>query len=228
MEASVIDLFSQTAPLYLWHSVVLNTFLAMALGFCISIVYKNTHSGLSYSASFVLLLVMVTMISATAMMIIGNNIARAFALVGALSIIRFRTVIKDTRDIGFIFFALVSGMAAGTSAYFIAVFSTLILSGLVVILYSRNYGSLVKKEFVLRIDSLKSATDSLLSASEPMVDSMKVLELEGSGADSDLVQLTYDVTLKNETDLEDFVRTISSIAGVRNVQLIASQHDVDY
>ena len=53
-------------------------------------------------------------------MVIGNNLARAFALVGAMSIIRFRTVVKDTKDTAFVFFALASGLAAGTSSYFLA------------------------------------------------------------------------------------------------------------
>ena len=61
------------------------------------------------------------LIVAIVMMVIGNNLARAFALVGALSIIRFRTVIKDTKDTAYVFLALAGGMAAGTSSYFLAI-----------------------------------------------------------------------------------------------------------
>ena len=59
-------------------------------------------------------------ITSMVVMVIGNNLARAFALVGAMSIIRFRTVVKDTKDTAFVFFALASGLAAGTSSYFLA------------------------------------------------------------------------------------------------------------
>jgi uncharacterized membrane protein YhiD involved in acid resistance len=223
-----LSIFFETAALYAWPTVVVNTLLAILLGFSISTIYKHTHSGLSYSKSFVLMLIMVTITSATAMMIIGNNVARAFALVGALSIIRFRTVIKDTRDIAFIFAALVSGMAAGTSAYFISIFSTTTLLSLLVFLHNRNYGTLIKKEFILRIDTSSNNTEEILAISSNSVESMKVLEVEGSGAANQFIQLTYDVVLKDTTEIEEFIRDISNVQGIRNVQLIASKHDVDY
>ena len=84
--------------IYTPSEMMLNVSVAFLLGLFISYVYKKTHKGLSYSQSFMLTLVFVTIIVAIVMMIIGNNLARAFALVGALSIIRFRTVVKDTKD----------------------------------------------------------------------------------------------------------------------------------
>ena len=101
--------------------ILINMALAFGLGLIISYIYKVTHKGLSYSQSFMLTIVFVTFIVAVVMMVIGNNLARAFALVGALSIIRFRTVIKDTKDTAYIFLGLAAGMAAGTSSYFLAI-----------------------------------------------------------------------------------------------------------
>ena len=71
--------------------------------------------------------IFVTVIVCMVIMIIGNNLARAFALVGALSIIRFRTVVKDTKDTAYIFWSLASGMAAGTGSYFLAIAGNIIL-----------------------------------------------------------------------------------------------------
>ena len=102
--------------------IVTNTLLAFILGIFISFIYKKSHKGLSYSQSFMLTLVFLTIIISLVMMIIGNNVARAFALVGALSIIRFRTVVKDTKDTAYIFMCLCSGMACGTSSYFLGIF----------------------------------------------------------------------------------------------------------
>ena len=76
----------------------------------------------------VILNIFICLITCMVIMVIGNSIARAFALVGALSIIRFRTVIKDTKDIAYIFWSLVAGMATGTGSYFIAFTGTAILS----------------------------------------------------------------------------------------------------
>ena len=109
-------------------TIVSNMALACVLGLIVSVVYKTTHKGLSYSQSFMLTIIFVTVVVSMVMMVIGNSLARAFALVGALSIIRFRTVIKDTKDTAYIFIALASGMAAGTSSYFLACSGVIIVS----------------------------------------------------------------------------------------------------
>ena len=95
--------------------ILLHLTLAFALGIALALVYRGTHKGLSYSQSFTLTVVFVTVIVAATMMVIGGSLARAFALVGALSIIRFRTVVKDTKDTTFVFAGLAVGMAAGTT-----------------------------------------------------------------------------------------------------------------
>ena len=115
-----------------------------------SIVYKKTHKGLSYSQSFMITNIFVCVIVCMVIMIIGNSLARAFALVGALSIIRFRTVIKDTKDIAYIFWSLAAGMACGTGSYFIAVIGTVIISLIAFILFKTNYGSIFRSEFILQ------------------------------------------------------------------------------
>jgi len=86
--------------------VLENLFAALLTGLFIGYVYRKTHRGLSYSQSLVITLVLMCLIVCSVMMVIGSNLARAFALVGALTIVRFRTVVKDTRDTAFIFFAL--------------------------------------------------------------------------------------------------------------------------
>jgi len=134
--------------------ILMNMALAFALGLIISYVYKVTHKGLSYSQSFMLTIVFVTFIVAVVMMVIGNNLARAFALVGALSIIRFRTVIKDTKDTAYIFLGLAAGMAAGTSTYFLSIAGVGFFSLVAFALHATNYGSFYKSEFLLRFRSL--------------------------------------------------------------------------
>ena len=83
--------------------VALVLLLSFALSVFIGWIYKITHRGTSYTQSFVFTLVLNGMVVALVMMIVGSNIARAFSLVGALSIIRFRNALKETRDVGFIF-----------------------------------------------------------------------------------------------------------------------------
>ena len=86
------------------------------------------------------------------MLVIGSNLARAFGLVGALSIIRFRTAVKDPKDISFIFLALILGVAVGTQNYHIALTSTAFILTLIYILDQLNYGSYIDNKYFLSID----------------------------------------------------------------------------
>ena len=108
---------------------VLDIVLVLVLSFIFSAyigwIYKNTHRGTSYTQSFVFTLVMNGIIVALVMLIVGSNIARAFSLVGALSIIRFRNAVKETRDVGFIFLTMAIGMAVGTRFYLLAAIAVL-------------------------------------------------------------------------------------------------------
>jgi hypothetical protein len=110
------------------EDILLSLLLAFVLGQVLAWIYYFTHSGLSYSRTFVQSLIMITVVVAMVMAVIGNNIITAFGLMGALAIIRFRNIIKDTRDIAFIFCSLVVGMATGSQRYGIAIVGTIILS----------------------------------------------------------------------------------------------------
>ena len=143
---------------YAPNEIIFNLVIAFFLGFVISLIYKKTHKGLSYSQSFVLTNIFLAVIVSMVIMIIGNNLARAFALVGALSIIRFRTVVKDTKDTAFIFWSLAVGMASGTSSYFLAVSGTIIISLIALILNYTNYGSIFKSEFIIQFRNINSSS----------------------------------------------------------------------
>ena len=106
--------------------VIIVLFWSIVLSFMIAITYRGTHRSVSYSYNFTQNLVLLGLIVSIIMLIIGSNIARAFTLVGALSIVRFRSAIKDARDLGFIFFVMAMGMACGTRFYPIAIMITIV------------------------------------------------------------------------------------------------------
>ena len=133
------ELFSGGLISYSIPQIVLNIVVTFVLSFVIALVYKKTHKGLSYSQSFVFTLVLMSVIVSVVMMIIGNSLARAFGLLGAFSIIRFRTAVKDTKDTGYIFFALAIGMAVGTGSYNIAVVGTILILLVILILDKINF-----------------------------------------------------------------------------------------
>ena len=135
MNNNLQNLADSFTSIYLPQEIIINLVLSFILGLVISVVYKFTHKGLSYSQSFMVTNIFVAVIVCMVIMIIGNSLARAFALVGALSIIRFRTVVKDTKDTAYIFWSLAAGMASGTGSYFLAVSGTIILTSIALILY---------------------------------------------------------------------------------------------
>lgn len=162
------------------------------------------------------------------MMVIGGSLARAFALVGALSIIRFRTVIKDTKDTTYVFLALAIGMAAGTSNYFLAFVGTLIIGALILIVNQYNYGVLFKSDFVILFLYQKENDEAgYLTIFDTFTHSTNLLHVEPSG-DPDLVRLTFDVSVKEEKTPTDFVSALNELEGLTEVVLIASKNDVDY
>jgi hypothetical protein len=123
------------------ESVLLSLLLAFVLGQVLAWVYYITHSGLSYSRSYVQALILITVVISMVMTVIGNNIITAVGLMGALALIRFRNIIKDTRDIAFIFCSLVVGMAAGSHRYATAIIGTMVLCVIILYLFYTDFGS---------------------------------------------------------------------------------------
>jgi uncharacterized membrane protein YhiD involved in acid resistance len=216
------------AIIYQPQEILLNIALAFVLGMVISYIYKTTHKGLSYSQSFMLTLVFVTLIVSMVMMVIGNNLARAFALVGALSIIRFRTVVKDTKDTAYVFMALAGGMAAGTSSYFLAFVGTIVFTVVAYVLSLTNYGAFYKSEFILRFrvsrDVQEAAYGDII---RQFAKSATLLHLEPSG-DQQTNKLTFDILMKRDADPGALSNAVAGVAGISEVRLIASKTDIDY
>jgi len=137
----LLDRTSPSGGLFTPESILLSLLLAFILGQVVAWVYYATHSGLSYSRSFVQSLILITVVVAMVMAVIGNNIITAFGLMGALAIIRFRNIIKDTRDIAFIFCALVVGMATGSQRYATAILGTAVLMLIALYLHLTGFGT---------------------------------------------------------------------------------------
>ena len=210
------------------YHIVVYTGVAALLGIVLAVVYRYTHKGLSYSQSFTQTIVFVAVIVALVMMTVSNSLATAFTLVGALSIIRFRTVVKDTRDTAFVFAALALGMAAGRGMWDIAAIGTGAVTVVALALYATNFGALYKSEFILRFtfDQQKDSTHYLARIGE-FAKRSNMLHIEPSG-DGKSLRLTYDITLEKDATAEKLTAALSKSEGVSDVVLIVSKNDVDY
>jgi len=207
--------------------IVLNSLVAFILSLVIAFTYQKTHQGLSYSQSFVLTIVFVTIIIGFVMMIIGNSLAKAFALVGALSIIRFRTVVKDTKDTAYVFMALAVGMGAGTGNYFIALYATFFMTAIAWLLYKFDFGVHSSSDFILRFYYDKTVDDSYISYINENSKNNALLHLEPSG-DKKRLYMTYDISLKDKVDMNNFISKLNMLDGISEVVLVSAKNDVTY
>lgn len=122
-------------------SAALALLLAYLLSQVFAWVYMFTHRGVSYSQSFVQSLVMLALVVCLVMLTVGTNIVIAFGLFGALAIIRFRNILKDTRDTAFLFMMIAVGMTTGTGNYLLAVLGTGVFIAVVVLFHAGNFGA---------------------------------------------------------------------------------------
>ena len=219
---------TQPELVYKTTDMILNIGVATVLGIIVAVVYRQTHKGLSYSQSFTQTILFVAVIVSIVMMVIGNSLERAFALVGALSIIRFRTVVKDTRDTAFVFAALALGMAAGTSNHELALIGLGFIVVIAMAAYSTNFGALYKSEFILRFTFDQNEDSSAyLEKIQQFAKRSNLLHIEPSG-DGSTLRLTYDITLEKEASAEQLTKSLGDVKGTSEVVLIVSKNDVDY
>jgi uncharacterized membrane protein YhiD involved in acid resistance len=199
--------------------VIANLFIAMLCGLIISLSYRLTADSMSYSPSFVRSNVVLAMITALVIMVIGNNLARAFGLVGAMSIIRFRTAVKDVQDIVFIFFSLSAGMAAGVGLKGAALVGTVVICAVLILLQRIRYAHPAKHQCVVQFQcALSEGEPPYLPVLQRLSTKARMANMRSLG-EGDLFELTFYVELKMKGQREELVRELSQLPAVSNVRL---------
>lgn len=200
--------------------IVANISVALLCGLLISWIYRRTYRGPGYSVSFVNSIVLLAMITSLVIMVIGNNLARAFGLVGAMSIIRFRTPIKDTHDIVYIFFGLAAGMAAGVGYHKIAIIGTLFV-GLVIYFFSRtNLAASRREEYLLQFSYSSNGDDA--PTYQPVLkrhcQRHQLINVRSLG-DEESLELSYYVRFRDRKKNDVFMRDLRAVPGVDQINL---------
>lgn len=211
---------------------VLDVVLVLVLSFVLSAfigwVYKDTHRGTSYTQSFVFTLVLNGMIVALVMLIVGSDIARAFSLVGALSIIRFRNAVKETRDVGFIFFTMAIGMAIGTRFYLLGIIAAAVISLVIVLMTRFNWYAREMTNQILRVQVPNGMSfDSLFDRVFVKYTSASELISVDSVYSGTMTELTYSIGMKKSNQVQDFLGEIKNLNGDNKVTLIAGYNGTD-
>jgi len=217
----ILDGASPTRGMFAPSDVVLSLLLAFVLGQVLAWVYYFTHSGLSYSKTFVQSVVLITVLVAIIMAVIGNNIITAFGLMGALAIVRFRNVLKDTRDMVFIFCALVVGMAAGTGNYAVAVLGTLLLSMITIYLYMSGFGTRKPHNGFLRfsLPGHIGPRHPIAAILRRFCGSFTLISAQDSGFGSPMVEYAYQLMIRNAKQNEQMLAELEKIKGIENISL---------
>ncbi|MBK7180266.1 MAG: DUF4956 domain-containing protein [Chloroflexi bacterium] len=208
--------------------VVLVLLLSFALSAFIGWIYQITHRGTSYMQSFVFTLVLNGMVVALVMLIVGSSIARAFSLVGALSIIRFRNAVKETRDVGFIFFTMAIGMAVGTRFYLLAIIGAVVISLVIVLMVRFDWFAREMSSQILRIQvpedvPFDTLFDRILLKYTHSSELISVDFVHGGL----LTELTYSIGLKHANQVQEFLSEIRKLSGSNKVTLIAGYNGTD-
>jgi len=200
------------------YDLVIGLVLATLLVLALIQTYRATHRGATYSAGFLQALFILAACTTLIMVVIGSNVARAFSLVGALSIVRFRTAIKDPRDVGFVFVSLALGMACGTGFYLQAIVFTLFLCALLLVLARLNVGHAELNEAVVR--ATHSASDGAFERVEAAlreagVQPMLINRVLEEAQDAETV--SWRVRTGAATAQGQLQQRLRALAGVRTV-----------
>lgn len=212
----------------LW-SVSYAFLLTFVLGTVIAVLYVRTFQGLSYSRNFLHSLILCPLIVAIAMQAIGDNMARGIGMMGALSLLRFRTNIKDPRDMFFIFASLTVGLAAGVHAYGIATLGTLFFVLTTLILAKSPFSHGTQFDGLLRFNSTKDSREQQHELEIRLQHLCKNVALVSirEVAQGDRLDYAYQVKLKRGTTNQELVSSLSGFSHVRGLNLMMQESIIE-
>lgn len=207
--------------------IIINFLAACVISILIYISYRITHSGAVYSQRFNVSLVMLVLITTLVMNVIGNNIALSLGMVGALSIVRFRTAIKDPRDTAYIFWAIAVGVCCGVSDYLIAGIGTFIIFMFLIL-----FGFVRDNERILIIVKLESeAMEAVSGSMSSMFSGKAVLRVENNSVDDKKAEIIYEISdelmKKAEKVNGSCTKKLSDIQGVHSVSIVRQDDEIN-
>ncbi|MFF5078227.1 DUF4956 domain-containing protein [Actinoplanes sp. NPDC000266] len=202
--------------------------LSFVLSTMIAWVYRFTHRNVSYSQSYVQTLIILGMLISLIMLVVGSNIARAFALVGALSVVRFRNAIKETRDVGFIFLVMGVGMAAGTRFYTLAVVAAVTISLIIVVMFRFNwFAANVQRQVVkVQVPPEGNYTDGIQDVLIAHTSEFELISIESIRGGA-LTELMYTVRLKKGHEPGQLISALGERTGGQRVTVLTGYDQAD-
>lgn len=198
--------------------MLLALIMAFLLGLFLFFIYKKSYSGVMYSASFGVTLLVMTLITTLLIMAVTSNVVLSLGMVGALSIVRFRTAVKESMDIAFLFWAIAIGIVLAAGLIPLAVFGSLFIGLVLLVFSSRKEGD---SPYILVVHCASSQLEADISALTAA--HVKRMRLKSKSVRPQQMELNYEVRLKNGD--ASFVDALSNLTGVSDVILVSYNGD---
>ena len=198
--------------------MVIALLLSFGLGLFIFFVYKKTYAGVMYSASFGGTLVALTMITSMVILAVTSNVVLSLGMVGALSIVRFRTAIKEPMDIAFLFWAIAGGIVLAAGMIPLAIFGSVVI-GVVMLLFMNRKAK--DNPFIAVISCQDHASE--LRAIDFLGRHVKKMDIKSKTAQAGNIELNYEIRLRDANT--DFVTALSQLEGVNSAVLVSYNGD---
>ena len=217
MNAVMNQLFSvsffEKSVMFSLPDTLLILLVSALLGLFIAALYRITYQGVMYTMTYGVTLAGITMISALILCVVTSNVVLTLGMVGALSIIRFRTSIKEPMDIMFMFWAVAAGIATGAGMAGVAVVGSLCI-GLLVVFLTRGRQNGVPYILVLQVEDQAAEKRAL----EVVAANVKRSRVKSKRVTKEETEITVDLRLKNENT--DFMHAVNALPGVRSAMLV--------
>ncbi len=210
--------FLENVNAILVFDMVLVMILAFAVGLFIFFVYKKSYAGVMYSASFGVTLIGLTMVTALVILAVTSNIVLSLGMVGALSIVRFRTAIKEPSDIVFLFWSIAAGIVLAAGLIPLTIFGSLFI-GIILLVFSQHKS--FERPYILVIHCTNS--DAELSSRNYVSSKVKKLSLKSKSVAPGCIELNYELRLKE--DDTGFINDLASMPGISHTVLVSYNGD---
>lgn len=198
--------------------MVLSMALAFGIGIFIFLIYKKTYKGVMYSGSFGVTLVALTMITTLVILAVTSNVVLSLGMVGALSIVRFRTAIKEPMDIAYLFWSIAAGIVLAAGMIPLAIFGSVFI-GIFLLLFVNKKSH--EDPYILVVHCGNQAAEQAVSGGLSQL--VKSYSVKSKTVSEDLIELNYEIRLKS--DDTSFVNALMTQQGVQNVVLVSYNGD---
>lgn len=209
-----------------FQTVLLAMLLAFLMGQLIAWVYMFTHSGVSYSRSFVMSLILMPVIVSLVLMVLSNNLVTAFGLMAVFAIVRFRNILRDTLDTSYVLAVIVLGMACGTQKFSTAIVGTLVIVALMLYLWFTAFGSRHRYDLILNLHWSRSVAE--LPSLERLLERHSFrAQCANRHFDSSTegTALSYRLLMRDPGRVPDLLRELAMMPGVDQVSSMKAEDE---